>query len=80
MSKGDEAGPAREGRGAEVATVRRDSEGERKRSKLSTKIGRTAWQQAVRKRKGKEAARPRGSTEGTADRGKREEGKRKTEG
>ena len=57
--------------------MRRDSEGERKRSKLSTEIGRTAWQQAGRKRKGKEAVRLRGSTVGTADRGEREEGKRK---
>ena len=55
--------------------MRRDSEGERKRSKLSTEIVRTAWQQAVRKRKGKEAARLRGSTEGTDDRGNGKKGK-----
>ena len=71
-------GPARKGgRGAEVATVRRDSEGERKRSKLSTRIGREAWQQAEQKRKSEGAARRTDSTEGTADRGRREEGKRK---
>jgi len=47
---------------------------------MSTTIGRKAWQQAGRKRKSKETERLRDSTEGTADRGKREEGKRKTEG
>ena len=57
------------GRGAEVATVRQNSYGERNCSKLSTKIGRKAWKQAGRKRKI--------STGGTAVRGKREEGKRK---
>jgi len=54
--------------------------GERNCRKLSTAIGRKAWQQAGRKRKSKEAARQKDSTEGTADRRKREEGKRKTEG
>ena len=72
--------PAREGQGAEVATVRQDSAGEKKRSKLSTIIGRTAWQQAGWKRKSEGAERRTDSTEGTADRGEREEGKRKTEG
>jgi len=54
--------------------------GERNCRKLSTEIGRTAWKQAGRKRKSKEAERLPDGTEGTADRGKREEGKRKTEG
>ena len=52
-------------------------DGERNCSKLSSRVGRKAWQQAGRKRKSKEVARRRGSTEGTADRGKREEAKRK---
>ena len=43
--------------------------GERNCRRLSTGIGRKAWKQAGRKRKI--------STEGTAARGKREEGKRK---
>ena len=51
--------------------------GERKCRKLSTGIGRKAWKQAGRKKKSKEAERKRGSTGGTADRGEREEGKRK---
>ena len=62
------------------STVGRYSVGERNCRKLSTEIGRKAWKQAGRKRKSKEAARQKDSTEGTADRGKREEGKRKTEG
>ena len=57
--------------------MRQNSEGERKRSKLSTKIEREAWQQAEQKRKSEGAARRTDSTEGTADRGKREAGKRK---
>ena len=51
--------------------------GERKRRKLSTGIGRDAWKQAKRKRKGRGRKKPT-STEGTAARGKREEGKRKS--
>ena len=51
--------------------------GERKCRKLSTEIGGKAWKQAGRKKKSKEAERKRGSTGGTADRGEREEGKRK---
>ena len=51
--------------------------GERKRRKLSTGIGRDAWKQAKRKRKGRGRKKPT-STEGTADRGEREEGKRKS--
>ena len=47
----------------------KERNGERKRRKLSTGIGRKAWKQAGRKRKK--------STGGTADRGEREEGKRK---
>ena len=50
--------------------------GERKRRKLSTGIGRDAWKQAKRKRKGRGRKKPT-STEGTAGRGEREEGKRK---
>ena len=50
---------------------------ERKRRKLSTGIGRDAWKQAKRKRKGRGRKKPT-STEGTADRGDREEGKRKS--
>ena len=57
--------------------MRRDGEGERKRSKLSTEIGSKAWKQAKGKRKSEGAARRTDSTEGTADRGEREEGKRK---
>ena len=51
--------------------------GERKRRKLSTGIGRDAWIQAKRKRKGRGRKKPT-NTEGTAARGKREEGKRKS--
>ena len=50
--------------------------GEKKRRKLSTRIGRKAWKQAGRKREAWKRKR-KGSTGGTADRGEREEGKRK---
>ena len=51
--------------------------GERKRRKLSTGIGRDAWKQAKRKRKRRGRKEPK-STVRTAVRGKREEGKRKS--
>ena len=50
--------------------------GERKRRKLSTGIGRDAWKQAERKRKGRGRKEPE-STGGTADRGDREDRERK---
>ena len=72
-SKGEEArGRKEEGGGAEVATVRRDSEGERKCRKPSTRIGRKAWKQARRKRKKAPEEPP------TGENGKK--GKERTEG
>ena len=65
------------GRELRSACDMKQRNGERKRRKLSTGIGRDAWKQAKRKRKGRGRKEPE-STEGTADRGKREEGKRKS--
>ena len=50
--------------------------GERKNRELSTRTGKTAWQQAGRKEKAGKRER-NGGTEGTDARGEREAGKRK---
>ena len=64
------------GRKLRSACDTKQKSGERKRRKLSTGIGRKAWKQAGRKRKGRGRKEPI-STEGTAARGKREEGEKK---
>ena len=64
------------GRKLRSACDTKQSSGERKRRKLSTGIGRDAWKQAKRKRKGRGRKEPK-RTERTAARGDREEGKRK---
>ena len=65
------------GRKLRSACDTKQQTGERKRRKLSTGIGRKAWKQAGRKRKRRGRKEPE-STERTADRGEREEGKRKS--